>query len=126
MKYFGLENLIDTRGKAVCFAGVPDVHEDSEMKRLVELVYQPDPRTGLSSSELSVLVSDSVNPQIADWVRNQILRPVPFTPSSVKNGQQIDDDTLLALTRDFDESQSSYIDRVNDLLVQWNKNDKGD
>ena len=103
-----------------------EVHDDSELNRLISLVYQPDEKTGISSSDLNVLVSDIVNPAIADWVRTQIMRPVGFAPSSIKDGQQIDDDTLFALTRDMNETQSSYVDRVNQLLIEWNKNDKGE
>lgn len=103
-----------------------DLHDDSELNRLISLVYSPDEKTGIASSDLNVLVSDSVNPQIADWVRTQLLRPVGFAPSSIKDGKQVDEETLFALTRNHGESQSDYVDRVNQLLIQWNTNDKGD
>lgn len=124
--YFGLKGLKDFREiPAFAFAEEP-VLEVDEMSRLVQLVYAPDEKTGLASSDLNVLVSDSVNPQIAEWVRQQILRPVGFAPSSIRDGNQVDDETLFALTRDMNESQNSYIERVNGLLKNWNTNDEGD
>lgn len=126
LNFLGLRGLKDTR-QIVSLCAEPDkIVQTSELDRLVQLVYAPDERTGLASSDLNVLVSDSVNPQIAEWVRSQILRPVGFAPSSIKNGQQVDDDTLFALTRDMNESQSSYVDRVNGLLKLWNDNNEGD
>ena len=124
--FLGLRGLIDFREKPCFCPCVDEVHEVDEMSRLVQLVYAPDEKTGLASSDLNVLVSDSVNPQIAEWVRSQILRPVGFVPSSIRDGQQVDDDTLFALTRDMNESQSSYVERVNGLLKQWNTNNEGD
>ena len=124
--FLGLKGLIDFREKPAFCPCVDEVHEVDDMSRLVQLVYSPDEKTGLASSDLNVLVSDSVNPQIAEWVRSQILRPVGFSPSSIRDGQQIDDDTLFALTRDMNESQSSYVERVNGLLKQWNTNNEGD
>lgn len=103
-----------------------DVHDDSELSRLVQLVYKQDERTGIASSDLSVLVSDTVNPQIAEWVRVQLLNPVGFAPSSIKDGQQVDEETLFALVRNHGESRSDYVDRVNNLLREWNKPSEGD
>ena len=102
--------------------GKDKVVKSSEMDQLLKLVYAPDKRTHLPSGDLQVLASDSVNPQIADWVRKQLLQPVNDNSiSSSIAGQQIDDDTLLALTRNYGESSDSYINRCNNLLREWNK-----
>ena len=96
--------------------------ESSELSRLLKLVYVADERTGLPAGELSVLASDSVPPEVAQWIRTQLLNPIPDTSiSSVVNNTQLDDDTILALTRIVGESDRDYIDRVDGLLRDWNK-----
>lgn len=101
----------------------PEVPEDnSEMARLLRLVYAPDKRTGLPSSDISILASDSVPPEVAQWVRTQLLNPMPDNSvSSVVQNTQMDDDTILALVRNVGEDDRSYIDRVDGLLRDWNK-----
>lgn len=100
-----------------------EVPEDnSEMVRLLKLVYAPDKRTGLPSSDVSVLASDSVPAEVAQWVRTQLLNPMPDNSvSSVVQNTQMDDDTILALVRNVGEDDRAYIDRVDGLLREWNK-----
>lgn len=100
-----------------------EVYEDnSEMARLLKLVYAPDKRTGLPGSDISILASDSVPPEVAQWVRTQLLNPMPdYSVSSVVQNTQMDDDTILALVRNVGEDDRAYIDRVDGLLREWNK-----
>lgn len=99
-----------------------DCRDDSELNRLCKLVYAADERTGLPSSDLTVLFSDSVPADIAAWVRQNLQMPHNLDGvSSIKNGQQIDDDTILQLTRGKSESREDYINRVNSFLVSQNE-----
>lgn len=99
-----------------------DSVDTSELARLLKLVYVPDKRTGLPTGELSVLASDKVSPEIANWVRTQLLQPIDVSsPSSIVGGTQLSDDVLLSLTRNSGESDRAYIDRVDSLLRDWNK-----
>lgn len=100
-----------------------EVPEDSsEMARLLKLVYAPDIRTGLPSSDISILASDKVPPEVAQWVRTQLLNPMPDNSvSSIVQNTQMDDDTILALVRNVGEDDRAYIDRVDGLLREWNK-----
>lgn len=95
--------------------------ETSDLDRLISLVYATDPRTGLASSDLSILASDSVPPEIADFVRKNLMQPVAAVPSSFVNGEQVDDDTLFALTRNINESSRDYVDRVDNYLRSINQ-----
>ena len=93
------------------------VEDASELGRLCKLVYAPDPRTNLPSGDLQVLFSDNVNPDIRDWITRQLLQPVDFgTVSSIKQGQQLDDDTILVCMRQRGESSHEYISRMDDYL----------
>ena len=47
--------------------------DTSELSRVLKLVYAADNRTGLPAGELSVLASDSVPPEVAQWIRSQLL-----------------------------------------------------
>ena len=96
--------------------------DTSELSRVLKLVYAADNRTGLPAGELSVLASDSVPPEVAQWIRSQLLNPiVDNSVSSIVNNTQLDDDTILSLTRNVGESDREYIDRVDGLLRDWNK-----
>lgn len=99
------------------------VQDNSEIKRLIRLVYAADKQTGLPSGELSVLASDSVPAEVAQWVRTQLLNPMPDNSvSSVVQNTQLDDDTIFSLVRNVGEDDRAYIDRVDNLLQEWNKN----
>lgn len=97
------------------------VEDSSELGRLCQLVYATDPRTNLPSGDLQVLFGDNVNPDIRDWITRQLLQPVDFGDvSSIKQGQQLDDDTILSCMRKRGESSSEYISRMNDYLLSIN------
>lgn len=101
-----------------------DFRDDSELNRICQLVYSADERTGLPSSDLSVLFSDSVPSEIADWVRKNLQTPHELGGQrSVYGSENVDDDTIIQLTRNNNESQSAYIQRVNDYLINLNKGD---
>ena len=102
----------------------PGVAQDNtELSRLLKIVYAADKRTGLPTGELSVLASDSVPPEVAQWVRTQLLNPLPDNSiSSVVGNTQLDDDTIFSLVRNVGEDDRAYIDRVDNLLQEWNKN----
>lgn len=119
-KFHGLENLCASRPK-LDFSDV-GFRDDSELHRLCKLVYAKDEKTLLPSSDLMVLFSDSVPQDIANWVRQNLQSPHELNGvASVRNGQDIDDDTIIELTRGRSESSVQYIERVNDYLRRINK-----
>lgn len=117
MNFFGLTGLAPSSPKVV-YDDDKIVRDDSELNRICQLVYVPDERTGLPSSDLSILFSDSVPADISAWVRANLQMPHSIEGvSSNISGNQVDDDTLLELTRNKGESNSEYITRVNNYLV---------
>ena len=101
------------------------VQDNSDINRLIRLVYAADKQTGLPSGELSVLASDSVPAEVAQWVRTQLLNPMPDNSvSSVVGNTQLDDDTIMQLVRNNGESDIDYINRCDSLLRDWNKNNE--
>ena len=104
---------------------VAESTDTSELSRLLKIVYAADKRTGLPCGELQVLASDSVPPEVANWVRTQLLNPMPDNSvSSVVGNTQLDDDTIMQLVRTFGESDIDYINRCDSLLREWNKNNE--
>ena len=96
--------------------------DTSELNRLLKLVYAADKRTCLPTGELSVLASDSVPPEVAQWVRTQLLNPISDNSvSSILGNTQLDDDTILSLVRNVGESDIDYINRCDSNLREWNK-----
>lgn len=106
--------------KSLEFKDVSMVVDDFE--RVCSLVFVPNPKTLLPSSDLDILFSDAVPPEIADWVRRNLQTPQNGGVSSLVNGEQIDDDTLIALTRNYGEDSVSYINRCNSLIKQFMSN----
>ena len=98
----------------------------SDVDRMVSLVYAPHAKTKLPCSDLQVLFSDSVPPEVADWVRKNLQGQVAMSPSSIVNGEQVDDDTLIALTRQVGESDIDYINRCDNLIRSFNNKSEGD
>lgn len=96
--------------------------DTSELSRLLKIVYAADKRTGLPSGELTVLASDSVPAEVANWVRTQLLNPMPDNSvSSIVGNTQLDDDTILSLVRNVGESDIDYINRCDSNLRAWNE-----
>ena len=58
------------------FIRANDPHDDGELNRLCSIIYAPDERTGLPSSDLAVMLTDKVNPQIKDWIQKQLMSPI--------------------------------------------------
>lgn len=87
-----------------------------EFTRMCKLVYAINPTTKLPCSDLSVLFSDSVPADIAEWVRRNLQRPIESVSSSIINGEQVDDDTLIALIRNVGETDREYIKRCDGIL----------
>lgn len=110
-----------THFRNVPFIRANDAHDDGELNRLCSIIYAPDERTGLPSSDLAVMLTDKVNPQIKDWIQKQLMSPISVDePNSSINGQQVDDDTLLQLVRGSSESTAQYVSRVNDFIRSLN------
>lgn len=96
---------------------------DDEFARVCSMVYAPNPVTGLPSSDLQILFSDSVPTEIADWVRKNLQSPQSAVPSSIVQGHEVDDDTIISLTRNVGEDDRSYINRCDGLIRDYLKQD---
>lgn len=78
----------------------------------LKLVYSPDPVTKLPTGDLAYMVSDKANPEVKNWVLQNIMIDVSSAsmPAAPKG---LSDDDIAALARDPKESVQSYMERVN-------------
>lgn len=79
---------------------------------LIKTIYAPDERTGLPTGDLTYYVSDSVNPEIKEFILKNLL----VDTSSVANPavpEGIDMDTAVLLSRHRDETAEQYRERLN-------------
>lgn len=85
----------------------------------LSIVYAVNETTGLPTGDLSYMVSDKVNPEIKQWVLENILIDTSSaaTPAPPRG---LSDDDIAALARDPKESPQDYMNRVN-MYAQTNK-----
>lgn len=102
---------------------VPDDSEDlveSEKKpgdSLLSIIYAPDVRTGLPTGDLSYYVSDKANPQVKQFILDNLLRDVSAAAApSLPDG--VSEDLAFQLMREKDEDIHSYMDRLNTTISQ--------
>lgn len=95
--------------------------DSSELARLLSLIFSPDKRTKLPYTDLTILCSDSVPADISAWARSHLFNEISDNSvSSIVQGSQIDDDTIINCTRNSGESDIDYINRVNSYVKSLN------
>lgn len=81
---------------------------------LLSIVYAMDEVTNLPKGDLSYLVSDKANPQVKEFILNNLMRDVSGAKNVTISG--LSDDDLLALSRNPNESVADYANRLNDSI----------
>lgn len=76
-------------------------------------IYAPDPNTGFPRSDISVILSHSTDPVVTEFVNKVILSPSP----SENYGDN--KDIALELVRQYGENESSYIDRLQSIIKDY-------
>lgn len=91
----------------------PDVEpRKSPQDSLLALVYAVDERTQLPTGDLQYLVSDKANPQVKQFILDNLMQDVSAAQNvSAKYG--LSDDDILLLSRNQGESVQDYADRLN-------------
>lgn len=99
-----------------------EVVEDSEDSKnpadsLLMLVYKPDERTGLPTGDLHYLVSDKANPQVKQFILDNLMQDVSAA-ANVPAKYGLSDDDILALSRNMGESAADYAERLNQSIAK--------
>ena len=91
----------------------PDVDPQPDPKdSLLALVYAVDERTQLPTGDLQYLVSDKANPQVKQFILDNLMQDVSAA-QNVSAKYNLSDDDILALSRNQGESIKDYADRLN-------------
>ena len=91
----------------------PDVDpQPSPKDSLLALVYAVDERTQLPTGDLQYLVSDKANPQVKQFILDNLMQDVSAA-QNVSAKYNLSDDDILALSRNQGESIQEYADRLN-------------
>lgn len=88
-----------------------NVQQESDV---FDMIYAPDPVTGLPVNALGVFLNSDTSPLVRDFIASQLKvtdNSNPVLPDGV------DDEVLAILTRDRNESLSQYTSRVKDYMV---------
>lgn len=110
--------ITEENTKVVC-EDIPESDSVSSMDALLKLVYAKDERTNLPLGDLQYFVSDKANPQVKQFVLDNLLMDV----SSAKRPMTADlsDDDLLLFSRQKDETVEDYAKRLNTTIdeAKW-------
>lgn len=80
--------------------------------QLLDIIYSVDPFTRLPKNDISVYLSDKVDPSIRDFISSQLLQPVPKS----EGVRDEDSEILHDLVRHDDESPYEYALRVQEIV----------
>ena len=110
-KYFACYKGLDLsdEGRNVPVDPVPEVI-DSSLQSILDEIFAVDPLTGLPKGDIQYYLSSEGNPQVKQWIENNLLRPRVNSGSSVPEG--VADDMIVEMSRKKDESISDYQNRL--------------
>lgn len=85
---------------------------------LLSVIYAIDERTKLPTGDLAYYVSDSVNPQIKEFILKNLLMDVSSAANPTFNSKEISDDLALDLMRQPNETPDAYRSRLNQFASE--------
>ena len=94
----------------------PFVDDNSEIANVLKEIFAVDDRTGLPQGEIAYYLSPDGNPQIKEWLLNNLMRT-----RGVSVGSSIDnltDDMLEEFSRQPNESLGDYRKRIYDIGLE--------
>lgn len=95
---------------------IPDpapVKPDSDLDRILEQIFSVDPVSGLPRTDIVYYLSPNGDPQVREWIMNNLLKP--RASSSGKSIDGVTDDMIHEFSRGVDESLESYVGRINNI-----------
>lgn len=89
------------------------VKNDSDLQRVLDSIFAVDPKTGLPKSDIQYYLSPDGNPQVREWLINNLMKP-----RMSKNNYSTDnltDDLIVEFSRQTGESVEAYAMRLQSL-----------
>lgn len=111
------DNFSETFGivpEAPVHSKEPGQIQKREQDLVLDLVFAPDKKTGLPSSDIAVYLSGKTPPQVRDFIKSQIFGDGLSKPDSFSD---VGDDVLHELVRGSNETVDEYSSRLSRFMV---------
>ena len=86
--------------------------DETALKQVLEEIFAVDPVTGFPRGDIQYYLSSSGNPQVKQWLENNILKPRMSANSTM---QGLSDDLIAEMSQRKDESLDDYTVRVRGI-----------
>ena len=101
-----------------------DVH--SEIEEIFKYIFGTDPNTGLPVGDLAIYLGNKANPEIRNFIEQNLLQPVQEAKSGLSLSQdainafnkRITDDDIAQFSRNANETREEYADRMRFYFAQ--------
>lgn len=97
----------------LCHYSVEMSDTENSITSILNMIYKDV--DGERRGDIAVMLSDKTSPEIREFIRQNILRPVSTSVSGVDYSGLSDDDIAL-YTRDAGESRNEYLSRLRDMF----------
>lgn len=91
--------------------------DESTLKKVLDEIFTVDPDSGFPRGDIQYYMSSDGNPQVKQWLENNILKP------RMSGGQSMDgltDDFIAEMSQRKDETIQQYTERVRGILDDAN------
>lgn len=105
------ESVIELRNKSLELLDSLKVEQD----KLLSIIFAVDEFTRLPKGDLALYLGDNCNPSVREYIEKNLLQSVQ---SENLQTSELEDDTILKLTRGVDESRRDYVARINNYMEQ--------
>lgn len=105
------ESVIELRKKSLELLDSLKVEQD----KLLSIIFAVDEFTRLPKGDLALYLGENCNPSVREYIEKNLLQSVS---SENLQTSELDDDTILQLTRGVDESRRDYVARINNYMEQ--------
>lgn len=86
--------------------------EALKVDEIGELIFAPDPRTGIPRSDLALILSNTARPEVAEYIRQNLQCALP-------DSERLENpDDALRLTKNARESLEAYGNRLRELCCE--------
>lgn len=91
------------------------VSNNDPAQAVLKAIYSRDPITDAPNGDIACYVSSETSPEVKKWILDNLMcdmtkQALPSAPKGVS------DEVITSLMRNANESQSSYVSRVNDYM----------
>ena len=110
-KYFACYKGLDLSDEGRNFPVDPKPEMvESSLKSVLDEIFSVDPKSGLPKGDIQYYMSSDGNPQVKQWIENNLLKPRVSSGTSTPEG--VTDDMIVEMSRKKGESVSDYQARL--------------